>query len=53
VQLEYGKVKKEIDIKMRIVLLDSKGILISGMMDEFELKIKDNDKVSQCIAATV
>jgi hypothetical protein len=45
----YGKVKKEIDIKMRIVLLDSKGNLIPDMKDQFELKIKDNDKVSQCI----
>lgn len=52
-QLEYGTVQKEININMRITLLNSKGNLIPGMEDKFQLKIKDNDKISKCLAATV
>jgi hypothetical protein len=52
-QLEYGQVVKELTVQMKVSLRSSKGQPIPGMEATFALAIKDNDKVSECLAATV
>lgn len=52
-QLEYGQVVKQLTAQMKVSLRSSKGRPIPGMEATFALAIYDNDKVSECVAATV
>jgi hypothetical protein len=51
--LQYGQVVKELTVQMKVSLRSTKGLQIPGMEATFALAIKDNDKVSECLAATV